>query len=810
MVLVHKPWAMLRFGAVFLCMSIITLSYYSFSHYVHNPHSFFPHGRNDDHGNNNHTHVPFPHGNGTDDHHQRRGGPFEGVYLKKQDLFLYGLALPLVLLTVAALIWNPSTKTTALQSETSLLSPHKSPGEVNVFKWTLVWFLTPLFVIMLAGSHGLGYWSGGMHHNPANGSMKWNWYISICMSLMSPSGYAAAWSLALFLIPVTKHSPILDWLRVTPVQALAFHRVAGWTGLWNSILHGYLHLRHLMDVLNGSRPNPKPWYVELKILLVPANWECVQSQNPFVVWFGSGAQVDIHDEDFAGGHDCWLALVNATGMISTIAFVILGLTSLPQVRRASYTLFYLTHIPMAWIMLIMAIWHYPTCALVLIPNMIYYLSFHIPVYVHNFVAQLRSSSSPLMEAHWIRGGSLELVFAVDARDRPRHESRFAKISHPSISWVVSHPFSVYSPHDLRGDTDETSTVSVLLKPSGPFTQELTRMLFPHLAQDDGASQEENDTEALRPLLASNDTSDAAARKIQLDSFYAGSFDWTHRAMLSHDELLLVAGGVGIVPFLDFLPSLRQHIVADVGPRCIELHWYCREVGLASYVWTKYLRRHVHEAWEEDPACRGRLTIHLHLTSQATQEEEHSTTLLLPHDDAVVATQPFVSTTPARDMFFAQSRVLRLLVPGSILVGGMALHGWFYKAVIMDEHYRDENLAIRANGVLWTLLLALVVSIVTELILCHGQKKQPTIAREAAEHPRTNQELSSNDNNDGDDGVLFISKGRTPVERIVHRMMTQAARPGVYLCGPHAMMTSVEEAIRGQRKDCAFYREDSEL
>ena len=33
-------------------------------------------------------------------------------------------------------------------------------------------------------------------------------------------------------------------------------------------------------------------------------------------------------------------------------------------------------------------------------------------------------------------------------------------------------------------------------------------------------------------------------------------------MLSNDQILLVAGGVGIVPFLEFLPSLQQRIQTD--------------------------------------------------------------------------------------------------------------------------------------------------------------------------------------------------------------------------------------------------------
>ena len=61
-------------------------------------------------------------------------------------------------------------------------------------------------------------------------------------------------------------------------------------------------------------------------------------------------------------HQCWLALmVNSTGMISTIAFVIMGITHWKAFAAGS-TLYSSLFIPCAWIMLITAIWHYPTYA----------------------------------------------------------------------------------------------------------------------------------------------------------------------------------------------------------------------------------------------------------------------------------------------------------------------------------------------------------------------------------------------------------------------------------------------------------------
>ena len=39
--------------------------------------------------------------------------------------------------------------------------------------------------------------------------------------------------------------------------------------------------------------------------------------------------------------------------------------------------------------------------------------------------------------------------------------------------------------------------------------------------------------------------------IQIDSYYASPFDWINRVIKSHNDILLVASGVGIVPLLEF-------------------------------------------------------------------------------------------------------------------------------------------------------------------------------------------------------------------------------------------------------------------
>lgn len=286
----------------------------------------------------------------------------------------------------------------------------------------------------------------------------------------------------------------------------------------------------------------------------------------------------------------------------------------------------------------------------------------------------------LVEANLLKGGSIELTFAAAPWD-PRHESCYVRLSCPDVS-CLSHPFSIFSRDELvalgpKASEKSSSTVSILLRSKGPFAEGLKNVLFPSHdlnLQDDSVDV---DTECQAQ----------AYPEMQLDSYYAGTFSWVDRAIDIHDEILIVAGGVGIVPFLHFLPALRQRIHQEVddirgsgethcvGPSRVHLHWYCREAGLASYIWHNYLLPHAVEAWEADSTCRGRLMIHLHLTSvkPSLLAQDGEKILANAHDSALVEKRTYDTVTrPVRDARFMQSLGLRLILPGFLMAAGTLL------------------------------------------------------------------------------------------------------------------------------------------
>jgi hypothetical protein len=898
----HGPWFTVRYALVFVTWGVVTWNYYSFHHELHSIQFKFP-PTNSTHtgGHGSYSNSATSGGDESDhDHGQHneghgKGGPFGRIHERYDPILLYGLALPIALLTLAAVVWTPlyiHHQLTTHKSKTRILN--NATGDFNIRKWTIIWFILPLFLVMLDGAryhfklHN-SFHGGGGSEGTADEPLWHKWYIAVCMSLMSPSGYAATWSLALFLIPVTKHSPILDWLRVTPVQALAFHRLSGWVGFWNSCLHGFLHLRHLMDVLDPQRMRSR--YQQLVYLLMPSSpWKCVATQSPFRIGYFFGERDEPLIPNDMDGRQCWLALVNSTGMISVLAYLVLAITSLPYVRRHYYEWFYRVHIPAAWIMLIMAIWHYPTCALILIPNILYYLSFHIPVSTKQAMDRIeggvtmKDMHSSLVEANLIEGGSIELVFVTSDDDTDRHEATFVKIYHPAIS-PLYHPFSVYSPQELFADREQifpysTKTRSILLRPEGLFTEGLTKMFFPTTfannpttldVGENNHSPAENIEDALisSPTLGSRGDEPrmpSSHDQLQFESYYAGSYDWVEAAADVHDEILLVAGGVGIVPFLEFLPNLKKRLQEihteppsdgltdeeEPKEKMIHLHWCCREVGLASYVWHKYLRHHVN-AWERDEEClQAKLKIHLHLSSLPNDgddnddDDDHTTPSSTAGEDILTSnvdggiglvqknTYPYVDVavgtvsssssqeaiTSVRrrayvhDAPLAQSWVVGLLVPGSLMLMGTILHWSWYQRIIMNEKFRDDFLVVRSHSIVFTLALALAVSVMFELYQRRRLRQAPgdyqCLPHDADAASPTSSSIEPLPDAPSSRRLVVVRKGRPNMEKMIAPILN-ADRPGVYMCGSHSLMDSVRGAIgRHRRQQCAFYHEDSEM
>merc|ERR1719232_2158817 len=248
--------------------------------------------------------------------------------------------------------------------------------------------------------------------------------------MANPAGVAAVAALALFLVPVAKHSPLLKVFGLSYTQALAFHRTAGWVSLAFTLLHGLIYcLIYGMSAGDGG----SFWRAMASALYPPR--DCWSRDVLRARGTGSGAS-------------CYGYWRNFTGVVSALAFVVLGVTSLPRVRRAMYRLFYVVHIPMAWTMMIMAVAHFSFIALFLLPNIVYYLATTVPVWVSQFLSARRDGGCRVDFVAPIEGSKGCFLLRLPFRRRGNgdggaEETKYGgvcKVCVPEIS-AVWHPFS---------------------------------------------------------------------------------------------------------------------------------------------------------------------------------------------------------------------------------------------------------------------------------------------------------------------------------------------------------------------------------
>lgn len=165
---------------------------------------------------------------------------------------------------------------------------------------------------------------------------------------------------------------------------------------------------------------------------------------------------------------------------------------------------------------------------------------------------------------------------------------------PEIS-AVWHPFSVMV------DPKDPEYLLFLIRGVGPFTKAwLHRMLSsskaaaPTVDEENHRNEQHDNNGGTDGDAPGNSSLPPPPPVVLLDGLYPAEHRW-HRNSLSHDTVLLVAGGVGIVPFLPLLSELRESVLLchklqqpSFRLRRVVLHWYCREEGLAKFICQKYL------------------------------------------------------------------------------------------------------------------------------------------------------------------------------------------------------------------------------
>jgi len=150
----------------------------------------------------------------------------------------------------------------------------------------------------------------------------------------------------------------------------------------------------------------------------------------------------------------------------------------------------------------------------------------------------------------------------------KYSGPYVRICVPELS-LMWHPFTVAS------TADDPSSLKILFRVYGSFTKKFYDRLG-------NCAQEK---EGLPPPT------------ILIDGYY-GNQDWAQQA-LKHDSVLLVAGGIGVTPFLSMLSTLYASItdynqegsrdICSGTTRHFSFHWICRDEGLIRHVLQHHLK-----------------------------------------------------------------------------------------------------------------------------------------------------------------------------------------------------------------------------
>lgn len=650
---------------------------------------------------------------------------------------------------------------------------------------------------------------------------------------------------SLLLIPVSRYSSILQWMGWSPARAVRWHIWIGRIFIITAVVHGAMHMFR-WKVLASER---------LVGMLIPPR-QCWTRDNEQYTTF----QPDCLDENT--DCSCYDIFRNLTGFLSVAAMAILLLTSLQPVRRQCYRLFYISHVIAAPLALIMVVLHWNRSILFLAPSLLYYVA---------------SSSSTFVERRWqcstnkpgVKIMSMERIpsslsestvckiepeksnfgfksraqqahymsITVEATDGALQQFRpgyYVQLLAPEIS-SISHPFTI---NTVPGNSNQ---LRIIFKVIGQFTSQLSQRI--QVAMPD------NNFERVAEL--STDVS-CSGKLPQLHIHgYLGTQNRVGE-VLCHDVAVMIAGGIGITPYLSLLHHVHDILsnsAKNTFPtKRVVLLWMCRDASLIEYVKREYLDPllKTQQQQQDGTAANGHVDFKIKCIIYHTgNDTTHAPSYTDQSDNISIATESTLSLETNTKILNNQNNNDNVslgvpFAPSNFATGsstsfkgnrlgfltffvtswvGLALTWWFYKAQAKKE------VTSRAWGMLAMAGLGIAVAIlanalarlpffhhekINEAELARFNQLPPTEEEEAdglvrdiemevvhaediqdvLEDVQDRAELGSSDI-DASAVSLEEQQGRPTIHQML-QFVDNARRPGLFTCGPLGLMQDIRE------------------
>ncbi|KAF0708829.1 hypothetical protein AaE_013076 [Aphanomyces astaci] len=421
-----------------------------------------------------------------------------------------------------------------------------------------------LFLLVVLGGNVIVFYNRWHRRYRPGKSTKLNILSIIAINF----GFNGLYNMAFLALPATRHCFWMEWLNIPYAHGVKYHR---WLGVVTIVmLTGHTIFYFIVYGIRNSLHEFLPCY------------NCNVAKE---------------------GFDHWM---NFFGILSFLAMVIMGITSLPFIRRKYYNVFYMTHflfIPATIFAVLhwgpILYWLFATIVLYLVNRMFSSASISAPVTIERAIAMPAEVAE--LTLHCATGYSPGDVV-------------WLKV--PALSKTQWHPFSVAStPLQAPG------LLTVYIKCLGPWSNQLYHYI------------RHCQTTGIPPVV-----------------FMDGGYTTAAPISPAYSDVVFVGGGVGVTPLMGQL----MHILYTHPEQTVWLIWHVRR----SEMLTQF-QSWLHDMQALSAANGCRVHVRLHVT------QEHTSALNVAEEDVcldglmtfapVVAVEPrpyaHLSTTKRMWMLF---------------------------------------------------------------------------------------------------------------------------------------------------------------
>ena len=511
------------------------------------------------------------------------------------------------------------------------------------------------------------------------------------MEIANAGGMMAMIALSWFLIPVARHSVLLSLMGWSPEKAIRMHIWAGRIGIVGVIWHGLGHMYR--------------WYI--------------RNDGVVSMLFPKAACWTYHNDS-----SCYDLFRNFTGFVAMVFMVAIAVTSVSFVRRASYSFFYKVHVVAGPASLLFAILHWNRMVLFLCPGILFYVASTVPVLVRLFRSFVSENGVKLISATDLSclntttsdgtmRSCMSITFEVDDEAARQYKpGQYVKLSVPSISGI-SHPFTVNPV--LSQNKQESNQMRLIFRATGHFTRSLSKSIL------DPAASASTERTILAPHMV-------------MDGFY-GQSNLVEK-VLGYDVAVIVAGGVGITPYLSLVSeccslggaeasSVDESSIGDLEPpRSIELHWICRDLALVDYVKKEYFAPLTAEGSRRSLSRSIRIVIHFtgreqsNGTGASTPDYSGTADIAVPQSQGGRTVQLGSGGLPFSPTRFSAGNAISIFgnLPFFLTSSAISWFGLVSIWFIYLSYTSKSEIISRSYGVLVLIPISLIIGFLSNIVL----------------------------------------------------------------------------------------------